>query len=144
MLDWLGDVGGLFDALRIIAEFVIAPISALALKLRLASLFVEDKKIEEKKSPSCLGNFFKMRRRGAKNKLARIQSFVDKELDLVRVIRRLKMMVVASLGTLTPEQRSLVAKMGKPVVTSIPKPPSDSSDCPQDQKMELEAALSRI
>ena len=144
MLDWLGDVGGLFDALRIIAEFVIAPISALALKLRLASLFVEDKKIEEKKSPSCLGNFFKMRRRGAKNKLARSQSFVEKELDLVRVIRRLKMMVVASLGTLTPEQRSLVAKMGKPVVTSIPKPPSDSSDCPQDQKMELEAALSRI
>ena len=72
------------------------------------------------------------------------QSFVEKELDLVRVIRRLKMMVVASLGTLTPEQRSLVAKMGKPVVTSIPKPPSDSSDCPQDQKMELEAALSRI
>ena len=48
------------------------------------------------------------------------QSFVEKELDLVRVIRRLRMTVVTSLGTLTPDQRSLVAKMGKPDVTVIP------------------------
>ena len=29
-LDWLGDVGGLFDGLKIIASLLVAPISALA------------------------------------------------------------------------------------------------------------------
>ena len=32
VLDWLGDVGGLYDGLKIIASFLIAPISSLAAK----------------------------------------------------------------------------------------------------------------
>ena len=39
MLDWLGDVGGLFDALRLIARLLIGPIAALTLKAELLSHF---------------------------------------------------------------------------------------------------------
>ena len=37
LLEWLGDVGGLFDALVIIGEFLVGPISAFALKATLLS-----------------------------------------------------------------------------------------------------------
>ena len=71
LLDWLGDVGGLFDALRLIAEFLIAPVSALALKQKLASHFeqktteaaetaeaaAKSAKVEERESPTCLGKY---------------------------------------------------------------------------------------
>ena len=41
LLDFLGDLGGLFDALRLIASAIVIPFSALALKLSiLSSLFV--------------------------------------------------------------------------------------------------------
>ena len=36
-MDWLGDVGGLFDALRLIASMLAGPIAALALKAELLS-----------------------------------------------------------------------------------------------------------
>ena len=44
------------------------------------------------------------------------QEFVDKELDLVRLIRRLRMLVLTSIGTLTMEQRVLTKKMTDIVV----------------------------
>ena len=36
-MDWLGDVGGLFDALRLLASMLSGPIAALALKGELLS-----------------------------------------------------------------------------------------------------------
>ena len=35
ILDWLGDVGGLFDGLKIIGSFIIAPIASFAMKTEL-------------------------------------------------------------------------------------------------------------
>ena len=32
MLEWVGDIGGLFDGMRIVAQILIAPISSYALK----------------------------------------------------------------------------------------------------------------
>ena len=34
-LDWLGDIGGLFDALKLIAQYFVLPFSAFALKLEI-------------------------------------------------------------------------------------------------------------
>ena len=34
-MEWLGDIGGLFDALVIIGEFLIGPVSAFTLKASL-------------------------------------------------------------------------------------------------------------
>ena len=35
MLEWLGDVGGLFDGLRLIFSLLIAPVASLAMKSEL-------------------------------------------------------------------------------------------------------------
>ena len=41
MLDFLGDLGGLFDAIRLIAAVLVSPFSNLALKVSiLSSLFI--------------------------------------------------------------------------------------------------------
>ena len=37
MLDWLGDVGGLYDALLLIMQFITLPISTFALRSKLLS-----------------------------------------------------------------------------------------------------------
>lgn len=38
MLEWLGDVGGLFDGLRIIGHFFVAPIASYAMRTELLTL----------------------------------------------------------------------------------------------------------
>ena len=41
VLEWLGDVGGLFDGLRVIAYIIIGPITSLKVKSYLLKLFSE-------------------------------------------------------------------------------------------------------
>lgn len=48
----------------------------------------------------------------------RVVTQVSKELDLIKVISRLRMLVLATLGTLTIHQRSIVCKMGRFVILS--------------------------
>jgi len=43
-LDWLGDCGGLLDALYIIAEMLVGPVSAFALRSKLVSTLVKFQK----------------------------------------------------------------------------------------------------
>ena len=53
-MDFLGDIGGLYDALRIIAAAFVAPLSSFALRVDLmATLF---KSSIERKHPSQTGN----------------------------------------------------------------------------------------
>ena len=48
MLEWLGDMGGLFDALRIIGSFFVVPVSAYALESNLlATIFRYRKSMKE-------------------------------------------------------------------------------------------------
>ena len=54
MLDLLGDVGGLFDALLLIAHYLIAPFAGIALKSQLVTQFfghVTDEKSSIEKRP---------------------------------------------------------------------------------------------
>ena len=44
MLEWLGDVGGLFDGLILISRFFIVPIAAFTLKTELLSQIFEIRK----------------------------------------------------------------------------------------------------
>ena len=51
MLEWLGDCGGLFDALRIIGVFIMMPLTSFKLKSMLLSnvfRFTKSKKMAEK------------------------------------------------------------------------------------------------
>ena len=49
MLEWLGDMGGLFDALRIIGSFFVVPVSAHALESKLMTTIFRYRKSMEKK-----------------------------------------------------------------------------------------------
>ena len=40
LLEYLGDLGGLFDALRYIASLILGPLTAIALKLSLFETFI--------------------------------------------------------------------------------------------------------
>ena len=44
ILDWMGDCGGLFDALLIIGSVIVNPFSVLALQSRIAFLLVKQQK----------------------------------------------------------------------------------------------------
>ena len=48
LLDWLGDCGGLLDALKAIGETLISPLSLFALQSKLASLIVYFRPSESK------------------------------------------------------------------------------------------------
>ena len=37
MLEWVGDIGGLFDGLSLIVRLIIAPVAAIAMKAKLLS-----------------------------------------------------------------------------------------------------------
>ena len=46
MLEWLGDVGGLFDGLKLIAQFIVGPLAAFTLNSELLSqIFMIKKEI---------------------------------------------------------------------------------------------------
>ena len=47
MLDWLGDVGGLNDALKLIVGSIIIPISSFAMQTRLLTSFFRLQKSDE-------------------------------------------------------------------------------------------------
>lgn len=49
LLDWLGDIGGLLDAFRLIGAFLVGPVASYALQAKLASrIFTKHK---HKKKP---------------------------------------------------------------------------------------------
>ena len=48
MLDWLGDLGGLFDALRYICAVLVQPVTAFTLKTTLLTAFFRFKPAESK------------------------------------------------------------------------------------------------
>mmetsp|Transcript_2935 Transcript_2935/g.4000 ORF Transcript_2935/g.4000 Transcript_2935/m.4000 type:complete len:99 (-) Transcript_2935:922-1218(-) len=40
ILEWLGDVGGLFDGLRLLCQYFVAPIASMALRKKIYKLAV--------------------------------------------------------------------------------------------------------
>ena len=80
--------------------------------------------------------------------LDRTFTMINKELDLVKVIRKIKMLVLSSFGTLTFEQRRLVIKASELVVTSGCGGDSSSggshSESHLEGRGELKKAISRL
>ena len=63
MLDWLGDIGGLADALHFIAQFVVEPFVDFALQVKLMqSIFVTLKNKQNEESEPMLWNFTNRKR----------------------------------------------------------------------------------
>ena len=66
--------------------------------------------------------------------------FVDKELDLVRLIRRLRMLILTSLGALTMEQRIVTKRMTDMVINDYT---SVSEYVSSDNQVEMEKKVRR-
>ena len=66
--------------------------------------------------------------------------FVDKELDLVRLIRRLRMLILTSLGALTMDQRVVTKRMTDMVINDYT---SVSEYVSSDNQVEMEKKVRR-
>ena len=151
LLDWLGDWGGLMDALHMIAEILVAPFSVIALKAKFLAQFLRFKvppqdssgeggqdhhndqpsNLLEQKSRKAVtssltsatipdGIFATLVQKYRKPREYALQeryfNRINKELDIARLVSRLRMLVLASLVTMSTPQRNLVGQMSQFVV----------------------------
>ena len=86
LLEWLGDVGGLFDGLVLIAHFSTSPIVVFALKTELLN-GVQASKGKEKASEKCCDLFKSNIRRQNRRKINKAYELVTQELDLIKFLR---------------------------------------------------------
>ena len=126
MLEWLGDVGGLFDALSLIGKILLGPLSAFALKSELlTSVFKKVGDISDHegssdtanrismpwKSPtkiSQLNFFYALLRcffcRTKQDKYARMlgksEVAIESELDLIKFMERQRLQSLALIALL--------------------------------------------
>eukprot|EP00354_Favella_ehrenbergii_P003516 CAMPEP_0170470394 /NCGR_PEP_ID=MMETSP0123-20130129/12867_1 /TAXON_ID=182087 /ORGANISM="Favella ehrenbergii, Strain Fehren 1" /LENGTH=247 /DNA_ID=CAMNT_0010737505 /DNA_START=962 /DNA_END=1705 /DNA_ORIENTATION=+ len=166
LLEWLlGDVGGLFDGLSLLAAKIAAPFATFAMNTKLMTLvyrtLVSDKsseggnlsspsaaqqnesELEEVISsrqallprPSWLSCFLCCSRKRAKERklLSKAAGGVSRQLDLVKFIRRQRLLTFASFATLNARQRHLLRQ-----VSALPLRES-SSDPETDSEEELQA-----
>ena len=88
-MEWLGDVGGLFDALALFVGVLMTPISNLFMKKKLLNQLLEDEK-----PPNCWCN----------RKMFRLMSKASErgeiELDLIDFLQRHRQLLLTSLVVL--------------------------------------------
>ena len=85
-MEWLGDVGGLFDALALFVGFFMTPISNLSMKKKLLSQLLEDEK-----PPACWCNLKMFRL------MSKASERVEKELDLIDFLQRHRQLLLTNL-----------------------------------------------
>ena len=139
LLDWMGDWGGLIDALFMLAQAVMSPLSLLALKAKLAVAFAntiqvtaggcsQDGDRKSLDSRSLMSKVLDKCRRSKKRKLLdRTMTLVKKELDLVKLISLQKMLVLAALSSLSNDQRTLIDSRSHLVVRSESESSADNT-----------------
>ena len=103
-------------------------------KKTLSTLDDDYRVIEKMKSGSWLGSFVSRFREPKRNKLLRKSvTQVDKELDLQKIIHRLRLLLMATLGSLTPEQSVYVDTMSHVVIRESSDLDYTSSDKELDE-----------
>ena len=137
-LEWLGDTGGLFEALKTIGSFLLGPISAFALRVELLTLVFRQapsaktdpkpqtlnalqsgkgmecfsKSAEHFEKQGYLANLLNCNKRSRYLKLLdKASRAIDKELDLVKFFEQRRMQTFAILAILSTPQRLITQKM---------------------------------
>ena len=149
LLDWLGDTGGLLDGLQLIAHAVFYPFTTFVfnsslvkqlvwMRKPLARDFVEDRneqfhlKVQRNTNRTfrirerfkCVDFFEMWCRDTSKNRLYdRAHTKITRELDIRRVLHRLRMSSFVMLAQLSKEQHRFAGRMSRLIVM-----PSSSSD----------------
>ena len=137
LLEWLGDVGGLFGALYQIGAVLLFPLRSFAVKTELLTSifrFVEARPAEKNDMQSKdfidkqmlwdFQNIHKIARQGFfqtifglgknakyKRQLSKAESAIKTELDLQKFIKRYRIMLYSILSLLTSRQQFVVDKM---------------------------------
>ena len=139
LLQWLGDVGGLIDGVFLIAEAIVLPFASLALKQKLASNLVRyegHKSLQQSQKIALSNAQFLAKLRSDENMLERpketsyIQYLLDKwrntrnekmlknsmdrisqEMDLLRVLNRLRVPMYTALAFMSRSQRVVVDRL---------------------------------
>ena len=96
-LEWLGDVGGLFEGLKIISGFFIAPIASFALRVKLFTAASSDKNDDKDDDLASLGGGCCylgacLCRCSAKHarymkKLSSVEKLITRNFDVVNLVR---------------------------------------------------------
>ena len=120
-LEWLGDIGGLFDALSALGSLISAPFTAMALEAELFIRFLPAILRKTTKNDSDKSN--KRKNHSSKNFLCcwfknkrslfiqRIKHSLRHELDLVRFIKHRRRTTFGTIASLTDNQRSAIHRL---------------------------------
>ena len=100
LLDWAGDVGGLFDGLKLLASFFVAPIASTALQISLITKgfnIVGNNRQNLSLSAYLPFNLVGSQRRY--HKLMKKAKFkVERQLDLIEFLRKERMLLISLLS----------------------------------------------
>ena len=85
MLEWVGDIGGLFDGMRILAQILIAPISSYALKATMMTHFSPQQRPVKLQTTKVFCWRKDIEYKKAMDKAVRS---VEKQMDLIKFMQR--------------------------------------------------------
>ena len=135
MLEYIGDIGGLFDGLTLLAAKLIAPIAAFAVKSELLSknftLATKGLKNEDKiKSQSYVSNLMCLYCKNSKYRriLDRNEKTLLKQLDIVNFVQQQKILLLTALSTLTTSQLLLIDKHSELLISDPDQSGSEITD----------------
>ena len=121
MLEWLGDIGGLFEGLNGIGYFLVAPLAAFAMKMELltSTFSFAKKRYDSLKPPTAIPEqsfassmlCCETKNRRYKKMLRRAEGQVVRQLDLVELLHRQRMIQLAVLVMLPPHSAKVITNL---------------------------------
>ena len=153
LLDWIGDVGGLLDGLKIVGSFLVAPIAAFSLRSELLSTVFKSAPNYgsvshldgqfEKPSYSLIATYLcpcSPKRVRYKKTLLQAEFQFFRQLDVVKFVQRQRMTLLSLMSILRPDQRILVQHVSEMLIKADDE--AYVSDLPVDAaKMKAEINL---
>ena len=110
LLDWFGDVRSLFDGLKLIGYFLVAPFASFNLRQQLPSLGF---KINLHKPVQILPCAITRSQRRYNKVLARVEATITRQLDLVNFLRQQKMLLLSFLSMLSAPQQKYIRQLAQ-------------------------------
>jgi len=103
ILEWFGDVGGLFEGLKLIAAIFMTPLANFAAKSKL--LTATFKKVVT------LPDYFLTRDNRHRRMVDKNDSTINKQLDLINFVKRQRMLLLTALFSLNSKQKNLMSRI---------------------------------
>ena len=103
LLEWVGDVGGFYDGLKLIASYFVAPIATIALQSELLAQHLkrENKGFDNESNKSYLRHMACCFRKKTpyQKMLNRALSKIERQLDIVKFLHQQRLLLISVLAT---------------------------------------------